>query len=78
MKNNKLEQLKFKAECFELTSTLNEYDKIHNEGKNQIDTTNFSATSDGSCKASKIAPDQKTIKTILASAKKKSFKPMQS
>ena len=39
--------------------------------KQEFDTTSFSVTSDGSCKASKVAPDQKTIKTILASAKKK-------
>jgi hypothetical protein len=80
MKNNKMEQLKFEAECFEFTRTLNEYDKIYNKGKNQIkmepvkqefDTTTFAVTSDGSCKTAKVAPDQKTIKTILASAKKK-------
>ena len=39
--------------------------------KQEFDTTKFLVTSDGSCKASKVAPDQKTIKTILASAKKK-------
>ena len=36
-----------------------------------MNTTNFIVTSDGSCQASKISPDQKTIKAILASAKKK-------
>ena len=36
-----------------------------------MDTTNFKVTATASCKASKVAPDQKTIKTILASAKKK-------
>lgn len=80
MINKKLEQLKFEAECYELTRTLNEYDRIYNKGKNQIhmqplkrniDTTNFTVTGDGSCKASKISPDQKTIKTVLAGAKMK-------
>ena len=36
MINKKLEQLKFEAECYELTRTLNEYDRIYNKGKNQI------------------------------------------
>ena len=36
-----------------------------------METTKFIVTADGSCKASKVTPDQKTIKTILASAKKK-------
>jgi hypothetical protein len=80
MKNNKMEQLKFETECFEFTRTLNVYDKIYNKGKNQIkmeplkqefDSTTFSVISNGSSKAAKVAPDQKTIKTILASVKKK-------
>jgi hypothetical protein len=80
MKNNKIKQLKFEANCNELSSTLNEYDRIYNKVKNKIcmeplkwelKTTAFSVTSDDSCKASKVAPDQKTIKTILASAIKK-------
>lgn len=36
MKTKKLKQLKFEAECYELTRTLNEYDRISNKGKNQI------------------------------------------
>jgi hypothetical protein len=36
-----------------------------------VDITKFSVTSDRSCRASKVAPDQKTIKIILALAKKK-------
>lgn len=36
-----------------------------------IDTMNFQLTAGGSCKASIVAPDQKTNKTVLASAKKK-------
>ena len=36
-----------------------------------MDTTKFETTANGSCKASGISPDQKTIKTALASSKKK-------
>ena len=37
----------------------------------QIDTTHFNVSAGNSCVASKIAPEQKAIRTILASAKKK-------
>jgi hypothetical protein len=36
-----------------------------------MDTMKSSVRSCGSCKSSKMSPDSKTIKTILASAKKK-------
>lgn len=39
-----------------------------------MDTKNFTVTADGSCGASKVSPDQKTIKTALASSKKKQLK----
>ena len=39
--------------------------------KNEIETTNFKVSYEGSCKASKAVPNQKAIKTTLASAKKK-------
>ena len=35
-----------------------------------MDTTKFSVSSNGECKAAKVSPDQKAIKTALASAKK--------
>jgi len=75
-----MEQLKFEAESFELSKTLNEYEGNYIKGNNQIkmkpikeefDTKKFSVTSGGSCRASRVTPDQKTINTILASAKKK-------
>jgi hypothetical protein len=36
MKNNKGEQLKFEAKCFELTRALNDYDRVYNKCKNKI------------------------------------------
>jgi hypothetical protein len=36
-----------------------------------MNTTNFTVTSDGSCRSSKFVPDQRTIKAVLAAAKKK-------
>jgi hypothetical protein len=36
-----------------------------------MDTTKFSISSNGECKAAKISPDQKAIKMTLASSKKK-------
>lgn len=36
MKNKISRKLKFEAECFELTNTLNEYDKLYNNSRNQI------------------------------------------
>jgi hypothetical protein len=77
------EASKFEAECFELTRTLNEYDKIYNQGRNQIsydllyteiDTTSFSTYAGNSCRASKAIPDQRTIKTVLRLSKKNYLK----
>lgn len=42
--------------------------------KTKIETGTFTVTSDGTCKASRTSPDQKTIKAVLASAKKKPLK----
>jgi len=38
-----------------------------------MDTKNFKVSSNNECKSSKIAPDQKAIKTAIACAKKKHF-----
>jgi hypothetical protein len=39
-----------------------------------MNTTNFKTTAQGHCQISKVTPDQKTIKAVLASAKKKPLK----
>lgn len=39
-----------------------------------MDTTKFSTSANNECKAVRITPDQKSIKSILASAKKKPLK----
>lgn len=39
-----------------------------------MNTQTFKVTANGSCPASKFEPDQKTIKTVLSSAKKKPLK----
>ncbi len=39
-----------------------------------MNTTNFKITAQGQCLISKVKPDQKSIKSVLASAKKKPLK----
>ncbi len=38
-----------------------------------MDLTNFSAKSNGECKASNVRPDSKAVNTVIASAKKRYF-----
>lgn len=73
MKKIKLEQLKFEAECIDLTRTLNEYDKIYNQSKNQINMElfRFSTSPGDTCFASRFRPSENTLKAVLAASKKK-------
>jgi hypothetical protein len=81
--NKKMEQVNFLNEYFDYSKKIKEDAEKYDKSKIQINRDpkrlkffepTLSVNSDGSCEEIKFVPDQKAIKIILASSKKKQLK----